>query len=156
MNFIAKFKKKLFNWINPIKGQEDVDNFYKELKYPAMLTQALKKAGFSRVDMGHFDWVKTPQESLSSKSKIIHSGDYTSLYVELYKRLGLDYNIYLLDSPERWFWQRESCYVSVITWKGKKLMQANNTLSYIDSEDNLLDVFDNCEFTRVVKLENAW
>ena len=152
MSFLAKCMRFVFNLFNKAKSIEDVEEFYKDIKYPAALTKQLSALGFTyKGELSSLDWNKTPAESLASKTKKINCGDFLELFVGLYKKLNITYDVYLLEAKGKWFWQYKWHYVSVITWKERKLMQSNNTLSYINDEKDILDSFRG-EFTSITKL----
>lgn len=152
MSFLAKCVRFFYNLLNTPKNAKEVEEFYKDVKYPAALTKKLSALGFKyKGELNSLDWNKTPGESLASKIKKINCGDFLELFCGLYKKLNITYDVYLLESKGDWFWQYKWHYVSVITWKQRRLMQSNNTLSYIDSEDDILARF-NGEFTSIKKL----
>ena len=152
MNFFSKCARFFYNLVNKTKSIEAVEDFYKDLKFPAALTKKLGALGFGyKGELSWLDWNKTPAESLASTSKKINCGDFLELFLGLYKKLNITYDAYLLESKGRWFWQYKWHYVSVVSWKKRTLMQSNNTLVYIDSEKDILDRFQG-EFSCITKL----
>lgn len=154
MNILVKCARAFYNLTNQAKTADEVDEFYQGLKYPAMLTQKLREHGFVyQGELRWLDWNKTPAESLGSKSKKLNCGDYLELYLELYRRLNVSYDVYLLEPNDNWLWKQKWHFVSVITWQKKRLMQSNNVLSYIDidNDDAILAAFKG-EFSKITKL----
>lgn len=153
MGFLAKLARRYFRWKHGIKTEAEVDDFFKELRFPAMLTQKLAKEGFAwKGEWAWLDWNRTPAESLAVTDKKLNCGDFLELYCKLYNKLNVKCEVFLLEKNSRWSWNYKWHYVSLITWQEKPLLQSNNLLQFIVGRDDILSVFKG-EFDRMTQIQ---
>ena len=140
MNILKKLARWYYTRNHRIRTDEEVDEFYKDLT-PFTLSAKLGKMGFSwKGELSYLDWDKTPAESLASKTRQINCGDFMAFYVELYKRLDVEYQCYLLENKAH-LWKYDWHFISSFAWQGEQWIQSNNKLVIHRDIEELMAMF---------------
>jgi hypothetical protein len=164
MGFFSALAKKVFLWKNVVKTKEEIDEFFKDVTYPFGLKNKLSELGFAPKGAwsSWFDWAKELEEILVSK--LLTCSDYLNLYTALYKKLGVKFETFLLET-EGLFPCRH--YVSVFEWTNKAgepvgfLLQTFNDMHRLaykseqevfKAEEAVLKFFAG-KFTKITKIQ---
>lgn len=139
MNFLKNIAQWYYRRYHRIRTDSEVNEFYQDLITPFDLRTKLNTMGYQwQGELSFLDWNKTPAESLASRTRQINCGDFMMFYTELFKKLGIEHQCFLLENQPKYFWDYDWHFISTFKFENELWLQTNNDLGKIISNDVLL------------------